>query len=71
MLDVGKPNISPNQVAHVLTQESKNLKHEIQTEWQEALGHPLTQDEFQEVLDDLSAFFRLLWTWDSALKDQN
>ena len=36
----------------------------LHSEWEELLGHPLTDDEFEEIQDNLAAFFGLLHEWD-------
>jgi hypothetical protein len=38
----------------------------LRAEWEAVYGHPLTESEFQEVVDNVSAFFRLLHEWDVA-----
>jgi len=36
---------------------------DLHSEWEEALGHPLTPTEFEELKENLSAFFNLLHDW--------
>ena len=39
---------------------------DLHSEWEEALGQHLTLTEFDEIRDNLRAFFDLLHSWDSA-----
>ena len=38
----------------------------LRSEWEAVYGHPLTEDEFQELEDNLAAFFGLLYEWELA-----
>jgi len=44
---------------------------ELHTEWEEALGHPLTPTEFDELQDNLRAFFDLLHSWDTTARQSD
>ena len=35
----------------------------LHSEWEQALGHPLTPTEFEELKENLLAFFTLLHDW--------
>jgi len=47
---------------------SKEEGQDLLTEWERALGHPLTPTEFEELKENLFGFFNLLHEWD--LQDQ-
>ena len=37
----------------------------LHSEWEEVIGHPLSDTEYQEIRDNLSAVFKLLAEWAS------
>jgi len=56
------------QYAALLMQKSdRNTPHPnkeiLRSEWEEVYGHPLSDDEFQEIQDNLYSFFSLIESW--------
>jgi hypothetical protein len=43
---------------------------DLRTEWERALGHPLTPTEYEEIKDNLRAFFSLLHEWDQKKRER-
>jgi len=39
------------------------LSHDLRSEWEDVLGHKLTSTEFEELKENLLAFFTLLHDW--------
>ena len=39
---------------------------DLRSEWEALYGHPLTDDEYLEIEDNLAAFFGLLYEWELA-----
>jgi hypothetical protein len=43
--------------------KQNELARDLHSEWEQALGHPLTPTEFEELKENLLAFFTLLHEW--------
>ena len=48
----------------------KNIGPDLQSEWEEALGYPVSQADYEEIRDNLTAFFNLLTDWDIQNKSK-
>ena len=44
---------------------------DLRSRWEEVAGHPLSDSDYEEIRDNLSAFFKLLAKWDSESKSNS
>lgn len=74
MRNSGKVRQEPESLSGFLLFMTGNediIHSELHSRWEEVAGYPLSDSDYEEIRDNLSAFFKLLAKWDSESDGDN